>query len=93
MKTFKTILVTSVLFFGFLLISFYNSHYNREAIITEIKGNLITFTDAAKNEWVFESSKAAAAFSVSDKVRLLMFNNNTEEYIFDDEIIKVVKIN
>lgn len=93
MKTFKTILVAGVLFFGFLLISFYNSHYNREAIITEIKGNLITFTDAAKNEWVFESSKAAAAFSVFDKVRLLMFNNNTEEYIFDDEIIKIVKIN
>jgi hypothetical protein len=93
MKTFKTILVASVLFFGFLLISFYNNHYNREAIITEIKGNLITFTDAAKNEWIFESSNAAAAFSVFDKVRLLMFNNNTEEYIFDDEIIKIVKMN
>lgn len=91
MKTFKTILVASIIFFGILLLSFYNNHYNRQAIVTKVDEKTITFTDTSDNTWVFENNKAAI-FSIGAKVRLLMFNNNTEEYIYDDEIIKVTEL-
>lgn len=91
MKTFKTILIASVIFFSILLLSFYENHYNRQATVTKVNGKIITFTDTSDNTWVFENNKAAN-FSIGAKVRLLMFNNNTEEYIYDDEIIKVTKL-
>jgi hypothetical protein len=91
MKTFKTILVASVLFFGILLLSFYDNHYNRQAIVTKVDGKIITFTDTSDNTWVFENNKAVI-FKVGAKAKLLMFNNNTEEYIYDDEIIKVTEL-
>lgn len=91
MKTFKTILIASIIFFGILLLSFYESHYNRQAIVTKVDGKNITFTDTSDNTWVFENNKATI-FSIGAKVKLLMFNNNTEEYIYDDEIIKVTEL-
>lgn len=89
MKTLKTILFASVLFFGLLIISFFENHYSRTGIVTDVKGNVIEITDVTDNVWVYEGIKT---FTRGTKVKLLMFNNNTEEYIYDDEIIKITEM-
>lgn len=86
MKTVKTIAFASLVFFGLLIIAFFESHYSRIGTVTEVKGNTIEITDTTDNVWIFEGEKT---FAEGTKVKLLMFNNDTEEFIYDDEIIKI----
>lgn len=63
----------------------FEHHYNREAEVVEISGDVIIVEDACGFEWEFFGN----GFEVGQKVKMRMFTNYTHENIFDDEIKKV----
>ena len=64
------------------------SHYNREAIVTNINDDEITVVDYSDNVWCFYGE----GYTVGDSVTMKMFTNNTDGNIYDDVIVKV-KVN
>lgn len=62
--------------------SWYETHYTRKAIVTNIVNNVVTVVDATDNEWQFEKE----GFSINDEVELYMNTMNTNSNIYDDVI-------
>lgn len=66
----------------------YESHYKRLAIITKIENEIVTVEDLdTGNIWEFNGT----GFDEGDEVRLVFFDNHTEE-IEDDEIVDVERV-
>lgn len=63
------------------------THYNREGVVVEVNGDIITVEDFTGNLWDFIGD----SYSVNDMVNMTMFNNGTSS-IYDDSIIEVVVI-
>ena len=59
--------------------------YNRQATVTNVKGNKITFECGAGFTWVW----VGKGFHEGDNVILIMDNNHTDTNVLDDKIIDV----
>lgn len=80
------ILMTTILIIAPSIIGYIETHYTREAKVTEVAGENIIVEDNTNNVWSFEGS----GFTVGDKVTLKMDNSCTDS-IYDDVIVKVEK--
>ena len=66
-------------------ISYSDTHYNRDAEIVKVSGSTVTAMDNCGYTWRFEADDLA----VNDIVVLKMFNNHTDNNIYDDEVVDV----
>lgn len=82
----KFIGVTIILIL-FTIVGTYETHYNRQGIITEKDNNVITIEDTIGNLWEYETN--SSEFSIGKKVELKMYNNGTDTNIYDDKIEKI----
>ena len=80
------ILMTTILIIAPSITGYIETHYTREAKVTEVTGKNIIVEDTTNNVWSFEGS----GFTVGDKVTLKMDNSCTDS-IYDDIIVKVEK--
>ena len=80
------ILMTTILIIAPSITGYIETHYTREAKVTEVTGKNIIVEDTTDNVWSFEGS----GFIVGDKVTLKMDNSCTDS-IYDDVIVKVEK--
>lgn len=79
-----------VLVLFFLLVGrvgYWETHYNRDAQVISVSGDLVTVRDKAGFTWEFYGDD----FHKGENVRLLMFTNGTDSIVRDDEIIDVKK--
>lgn len=81
------ILMTTILVIAPSITGYIETHYTREAKVTEVTGENIVVEDTTNNVWSFEGD----GFIVGDKVTLKMDNNCTDNTIYDDVIVKVEK--
>ena len=80
------ILMATMLIIAPSITGYIETHYTREAKVTEVTGKNIIVEDTTNNVWSFEGS----GFTVGDKATLEMDNSCTDS-IYDDVIIKVEK--
>ena len=69
-------------------LSWYETHYTREATVRLVRSNIVTVVDDYGNYWEFESE----GFCEGDRVEMLMDTLHTESNIHDDEIQKITII-
>lgn len=80
------ILMTAILIIAPSITGYIETHYTREAKVTEVTEGNIIVEDTTNNVWSFEGE----GFTVGDKVVLKMDNSCTDS-IYDDVIVKVEK--
>lgn len=84
----KVILIAILAIVAFLIVGHIESHYTTMATITYINSNgYVTAIDEKGEVWAFYGDN----FSIRDNVKLTFFTNCTDT-IYDDEIVKVVKM-
>lgn len=86
------ILVLGVLFAIMCGCSYVESHYTRkDCVVTAVEQRLVTVVDKTGHEWCYymDSEDYADVPSVGTAVDIHMFTNNTDSYIYDDEIVRV----
>lgn len=64
------------------------TNYYIEGTIVRQEGNKNVVRDTTGNEWVFYQ----LGYGKGEKVRMRMFNNHTDGFIEDDEILKVFRM-
>lgn len=72
--------------------SYVESHYTRkDCVVVEVEQRLVTVVDKTGNEWCYymDSEDYTDVPSVGTVVDLHMYTNNTDSYIYDDEIVRV----
>ena len=66
----------------------YEHHYTRKSCeVIQINDGFVTVYDETGEAWDFKGDD----FVVGEKVDLKMYDNNTSNNIYDDEIIEVIK--
>ena len=80
------ILMTTILIIARSITGYIETHYTREAEVTEVTGKNVIVEDTTNNVWSFKGED----FTVGDKVTLEMDNSCTDS-IYDDVIVKVEK--
>lgn len=63
-------------------VGYWETHYNRDATVVSVQGQLVTVEDKIGMLWDFY----ADGYKVGDEVRMLMDNNTTDNIITDDTI-------
>lgn len=84
-KILKALLITIVVVIVLLVIGrvgYWELHYDRDGIVTEVSDDLITITDICGNEWCLVGDQ----LSVGDRVTMRMNTRGTEATITDDSI-------
>lgn len=87
-KVVKATIITIVVVVTLLAIGrvgYWETHYNREGIVTSVEGEVVTVTDTTGNEWAMEGEP----LSVGDKVTLRMHAQGTDSVITDDTVVSV----
>ena len=84
-----SMLMVVVFFVGALCAcSYVETHYTRkDCVVVETEGQLVTVEDRAGYVWCYEVEDTAP--SVGTVVDLHMYTNNTDSYIYDDEVVSV----
>ena len=85
----KDIIILIIMLFIFCMLSWYETHYEREATVYSIENNIVTVIDDYRNYWEFESE----GFNKGDRIKMLMDTMRTDSNIYDDEIQRVTIIN
>jgi hypothetical protein len=93
MKAFKTfceaVIVIVLLFVPAMIGGTIETHYKQVGIVTAINEDRIVVMDNRGELWTFVTDKD---FAICDKVQILMFNNYTDDTIYDDVVVKVKKL-
>lgn len=64
----------------------YETTYTRDAEVTSVVKDIVTFTDTTGNDWEYELEDDDRQCVVGDKVTLIMNTNHTD-MIYDDIIL------
>ena len=74
--------------------SYVKNTYQKDGLViyTNDKTNEIAVVTIDCNEWSYFDDNANNTIKVDDTLRLTFFNNNTDDNIYDDVIIKATKI-
>lgn len=91
-KTVKGIVVIILLLGTWIACSYVECHYTRkDCVVVEVEQRLMTVVDKTGNEWCYymDSEDYTDVPSVGTVVDMLMYTNNTDSYIYDDEIVRV----
>ena len=89
-KVVGSIVVTTMFIVLFLVCSWYETHYTREARVIAIDNEIVSVIDKTNNVWQFYRNKEA--IKINDQVKLIMDTMNTDTIITDDIIIQVTVI-
>ena len=81
----KNIIILMIALAIFCMLSWYETHYIKEATVHSIRDNIVTVIDDYDNYWEFE----AEGFQEGNRVKMLMDTMHTESNIYDDEIQRV----
>ena len=84
----KKILIVCAVVIALLVIGrvgYWETHYNREGVVTEVADGLVTITDTLGNEWLMDGE----SLQVGDRVIMRMSTQGTEETIMDDAIVSI----
>ena len=84
----KKILIVCAVVIALLVIGrvgYWETHYNREGVVTEVADGLVTITDTLGNEWIMDGE----SLQVGDRVIMRMSTQGTEETIMDDAIVSI----
>lgn len=69
--------------------SYVESHYTRKGcVVVQTEGQLVHAEDRQGHVWCYEVEGDAPC--VGSTVDLHMYTNNTDSYIYDDEVVNVV---
>lgn len=69
--------------------SYVESHYTRkDCVVVQTEGQLVHAEDGQGHVWCYEVEGDAPC--VGSTVDLHMYTNNTDSYIYDDEVVNVV---
>ena len=66
-------------------VGYWETHYNRDGVVTSVSGQLVEVEDKTGLTWEFYGD----GFRTGDNVRMVMFNGGTDGTVYDDEIIDV----
>ena len=82
-------MLACVVFIVFMLVlgrvGYWETHYYREGEVVSVSGQLVEVEDRIGYTWEFYGD----GFHKGDNVKMLMFNNGTDNIITDDEIENV----
>lgn len=84
----KEIFLILVLVILFGVCNKIETNYYREGTIVRQEGNKNVVRDTTGNEWVFYQ----LGYGKGEKVRMRMFDNHTDDFLEDDEILKVISL-
>lgn len=89
------VFLEGILFFGlmfFMLVStgYIETHYSREMEVYDKEGNILILEDNQGNLWEYETENND--YRLGQKYKVKMFNNYTDNTIYDDEIIRIEKV-
>ena len=85
-KIMQSIFVAGLIFLG-LLVGTWADSYNVEAVCTEVKNGIATFTDRQGHYWQWDIEDGES-FNEKDVVTLTMHSKSTQMRI-DDEILEI----
>lgn len=85
-----SMMMVVVLFVGMLCAcSYVEAHYTRkDCVVVQTEGQLVHAEDSVGYVWCYEVEGDVP--SVGTVVDLHMYTNNTDSYIYDDEVVNVV---
>lgn len=86
-RTIITVLTIIILLTLTAKACYLQNHYTKEGVVVAIENEIVVVEDKIGYEWAFEGE----GYKKGDKVRLLMFTNNTDNTI-EDDIIEEVKL-
>ena len=66
-------------------VGYWETHYNRDGVVTDVTGDAVTITDTGGYEWCMVGEPLA----VGDEVVMRMDTRGTEDTIMDDAIVSV----
>lgn len=82
-------IISLIIFFCFvMLLSTLHrvaSHYTREVTVVRVQEEEVTVQDNYNNLWTFYGTE----YTEGQKITVVMYNNNTDSIITDDEIVRV----
>lgn len=88
-KIIKGIAIGCLMFGMFLILAYEQTHYVRVGHVKQIAQHGVlfeySFIDGTGNEWLFNDKNI---LDTDTLVKVVMFNNCTEENIYDDMVIK-----
>lgn len=85
----KKILIAVLVVSALFAVGRYERHYIRkDCRVIEVNAEWVKFEDYGGEVWAISND---GSFEVGDRADLKMYDNKTDSYIYDDEIIKVVK--
>lgn len=85
------IALTILLVIIILLTHIKNTHYTKQAVVTDITNQVITLTDIKGHQWQYETDRTTRELKEHDVVVMIMYTNGTEETIKDDKIVRIKK--
>lgn len=92
-KISKVLIITALLLALFTMFFYSTKNYSREAFVENNNGEEIIFTDVRGHMWgwIIETTEEYN-LQKGDKVILFFDNNNTDEIVEDDILLKIKKI-
>ena len=80
----KVIAIVVVMIVMYAIASYIDTHYTRQAIVTNVEQSLVTATDDDGNVWQFK----ATDMYEGEHIKMIMDNNHTIMN-YDDEVVNV----
>lgn len=88
MSKIKKILYIIVIIIALIFCNIIATTYIREVRVIKVSGDNVQVVDKTGECWEFKGTN----FSIDDKVKLVMNDNNTDDTIKDDIIKRVIRI-
>lgn len=90
MKKVNGLLAVIILVGLFCGASYLDTHYTRkDCEVVKVENGIATFEDSTGHHWDWEIEENEY-FEIGDFVDLKMHTNNSNAYIYDDEILEIV---
>lgn len=74
-----------VIFLAIYFADYAGTHYLKKAEVVTVVSNSVCVEDENGDRWTFYGKN----YKRGDKVKIIMYNNHTDLYIYDDEIVQV----
>ena len=88
-ETVKGVVVVVLLLCMWVACCYVECHYTRkDCVVVQTEGQFVHVEDGQGHVWCYEVEGDAPC--VGSTVDLHMYTNNTDSYIYDDEVVKVV---
>lgn len=87
-KVFKGIVIVALLVVCFVCVAKVNRTVVRKGYVDNVQNGIVTIVDTAGVAWEWEAEEGED-FAKGEHVKMVMDNNNTEQEIEDDVIVKI----